>query len=73
MRDNPNPIFLAHDCIPSKMKVEMLRVRKNVNVEISAILVGLQHGIKRKRKNLIQCFEHAECIMIDICDMLGND
>ena len=29
--------FLAHDCIPTKTKVELLTLKKNVNVEISAI------------------------------------
>ena len=33
MRDNPHVTFLAHDCIPSKKTVELLTVRKNVNVE----------------------------------------
>ena len=46
MRDNPRVTFLAHDCIPSKTKVELLTVKKNFDVEISAIEVGLQRGIK---------------------------
>ena len=37
MRDNPHATFWGHDCIPSKLKVELLTVRKIVNVEISAI------------------------------------
>ena len=41
MRDN----ILAHDCIPSKTKVELCTARKKFNVEISAIKVGLQNGI----------------------------
>ena len=44
MRDN----ILVHDCIPSKTKVELLSVRKKINVEFSAILVGLQLGLKVK-------------------------
>ena len=28
---------------------------------------------KVKCKTFIQCFEHAECIVIDIFDMLGNE
>ena len=30
-------------------------------------------GFKVKRKSFIQCFEHAECIAIDIFDVLGNE
>ena len=37
MRDNLHATFLAHECIRTKTKVELLTVRKNVNVEISAI------------------------------------
>ena len=29
--------FLAHDCFPSKAKVELLTIKKKFNVEISAI------------------------------------
>ena len=45
MQDNPHATFFAHDCIPSKTKVELLTVRKNVNVEISALQVDLQRGL----------------------------
>ena len=45
-------------------------VRKKNNVEIIAIQVGLQRGIKVKLrillKTFIQFFEHAECIVIDL-------
>ena len=30
-------------------------------------------GLKVKHKSFIQCFEHAECIAIDIFDVLGNE
>ena len=33
----PPVTFLAHDCIPSKTKVELLSVRKKFNVEFSVI------------------------------------
>ena len=26
-----------------------------------------------KRKTFVQCFEHAECILIDIFDVLANE
>ena len=62
MRANPHATFLVHDCIPSKTKVE---------------LFGLQRGITKKRKTFIQCFENAECfaecIAIDIFDVLFNE
>ena len=31
------------------------------------------YKVKRKTLNFIQCFEHAECIAIDIFDVLGNE
>ena len=40
--------FLVHDFIPSKTKVEFLSVWKKFNIEISAIKVGLQRGLKVK-------------------------
>ena len=48
MRDKAHATFLGHDCIPSKTNVELFTERKNFNVEISAIKVGLQRGILSK-------------------------
>ena len=48
MRDNPHATFLAHDCIPRKMKVELFTARKKINVEISTVKVGLERGILSK-------------------------
>ena len=68
MRDNPHATFLAHDCIPSKTKVELF----TFNAEISTIEVDLQRGILSKTAHFvlkhfnIQCFGHAECIAIGI-------
>ena len=68
MRDNPHMTFLAHDCIPLKIKVEFLTVRKNYpNLSCPST------WYKVKRQTFIQCFEHAECIAIDIFDVLGNE
>ena len=73
MGDNYHATFLAHDYFPSKTKVELVTVRKNVNVEMSAIFQSRPSTwFKVKRKTFIQCFEHAECIAIDIFDVLGN-
>ena len=44
MSDNRHATFMAHDCIPSKTRVELFTARKNFNVETSAIKVGLQRG-----------------------------
>ena len=51
------PTFLAHDCIPSKTKVQYFDSQKNFNVEISAISVGLQLGIKLSSTFLLETFE----------------
>ena len=52
-------------------------VREIFNVEILSIKVGLKRGTKSNcvvlLKSFIQCFEHAECIAIDIFDVLGNE
>ena len=41
--DNPHMTFMAHDCIPTKPKIELLTARKKFNVETSAILKGRIH------------------------------
>ena len=79
MRDNPHTTFLAHDCIPSKTKVE-LSVRKRPMLKCSAISIGLQRGRPIKcitalvsLKTFIQFFENVECIANDIFNLLGHE
>ena len=64
MRDNPHATFLAHDCIPLKTKVELLTVRKNVNVEHSAIEVGLQRDINFKVKHLFNALNMLSALRL---------
>ena len=68
MPDNKHATFLEHDCIPSQTKVELLTVRKNFSN-----LSRPSKWYKVKHKTFIKCFEHDECIAIDIFDVLGNE
>ena len=66
MRDKPHATFLEHGCIPSKTKVKLFTARKNFNVEISAIEVGLQCGILSKTAHF-----HLNILILNALNMLS--